>query len=158
MARAPRVVVLVALAGVACGPSEPFEHDYELAPGQPLRDFPAAGLTWDTPIDDDSLAAAPSPLIAGATLRDIVSSRHIARPDGRLCSECHYRNGPVGYRPEVAEESDQEIDCHEVHDGRSWAGEDGWAARFIALGPGAHLEKPEYLRDAFAKWRADGAE
>lgn len=151
------LVLALLVVTSACGePPERLELEYEqLDPERPAA-LLGMELSWLTPITEPTLGELPDGLVEGATLRDIVSSRHLARPDGFLCSECHYRDSEDPYRPDIEQGSDEEIDPFEVIDGRAWRGDIGWAARFMALDDDAHYTKPAYLRAVFSAWRADG--
>lgn len=113
-------------------------------------------VTWTGPLDEATLGVLPDPALRG-TLGDIVASRVSGRPDGLLCSECHYRGGPVPYRPDVARGEASSFAPDDLVDGRAWSGDGGWADRFRSLGPGAAVEKPAYLRALMHKWLEDGA-
>ena len=127
-------------------------------------------LRWTTPIDAARLGATPDPLIAGKTLQDIVSSRVQGSPLG-LCSNCHNRDAglPPYYRPNIARGATTLIEPFDAignqvgsPDGTaSWAvggtqpnGNTyySWAEWFMSRN-----DKPPALKQAFAKWRADGA-
>lgn len=113
-------------------------------------------LRWDAPLSVSTLGEEPNAFVAGATLVDVINDRISARPDARLCAECHYPGSAAAYGPALPEDRERDIGPDDVVDGRPWAGPDGWAERFIAHGPDAQLEKPAYLRNVFSVWLADG--
>lgn len=117
-------------------------------------------LGWSTPIDTRHLGHVPDPLIAGKSLRDIVSSVVSARSDGLLCSSCHnaQSGGNYAYRPNVAPNvASSPIDPFMFIGGdQGWAcGSNPWAQQFIHLSASV-TPKPEYLKEAFQKWLNDG--
>ena len=114
-------------------------------------------LHWDSTIRFEALGYDPSEFIAGVSIDEVINSEISGRPDGFLCSRCHYKDAEIGYRPDIAKETGgTDFGPDTVIDGRSWSGAGGWASRFVALGPGAHYEKPAYLRDLFSRWRESG--
>lgn len=113
-------------------------------------------LLWDTPITLQTVGMDPDEHVAGGRLVDVINNRVSARPDGKLCSECHYPGSAAAYRPPVDLDHAHDIQPDTVVDGRPWSGNDGWAARFIAHGPGAETEKPAYVRELFQVWLDDG--
>lgn len=128
-------------------------------------------LRWTTPIDTARLGTTPDPLVAGKTLQDIVSSRVQGSAKG-LCSNCHNKDAglPPYYRPNIPRGATtliQPFDLIGNHigspDGQaSWAFGGtvpngnyyySWAEWFISRN-----DKPEGLKQVFAKWLADGSQ
>jgi hypothetical protein len=127
-------------------------------------------LRWTTPIDAQRLGATPDPLVQGKTLEDIVSSRVQGSAKG-FCSNCHNKDaGPQPYyKPNNAAgattliEPFDEIGDHvgSPNGLSTWAfggaAANGgyyysWAEWFIS-----RSDKPEGLKQVFAKWIADGS-
>lgn len=116
-------------------------------------------LDWYGTITPITLGTLPQPEINGSVLDDIINSRVSARPDGLLCSTCHFQDGPIPYRPEVASgDRSSTFGPNDIVDGKSWAQPGGWGDVFAALGPNASVHKPDYLRAMFFKWTDDGAQ
>lgn len=116
-----------------------------------------APLSWDAVMSEENLGTVADPNVAGRTIADVLNSRVTGRPDGLLCSDCHYSGGTIPYRPNVVRGAPSTFGPNDVIDGRPWAGPDGWAERFVATGPGSSAPKPGYLRSVFFKWNDDGA-
>lgn len=121
------------------GPFHPYANDEAVVTTPCLR--------WDTPITADSLGSPPDALIQGLTLGSIISSDAIARADGLRCSTCHYAGSGKPYSPPAGS-----LAPTEDVGGRSWAQIGGWLDAF-----NAQTIKPEYLKQALLRWRADGA-
>lgn len=111
-------------------------------------------LYWASPMTLSTLGVEPDPNLRGS-LSDIVNSVVSGRPDGLLCSDCHYADGAVRYRPPVGQGAVSSFAPDDVVDGASWSG--AWARRFVEHGPDAKTAKPSVLRGAFNKWMQDGA-
>jgi hypothetical protein len=112
-------------------------------------------LTWTTPIDTYVLGAWWSrTFISGRTLQEVVDSEAVGRPDGKLCSECHFPTTDKRYKPPTGHVAP----TREIV-GRSWGQPGGWAQSFIAQDgrPGSTVDKPVDLRRAFQRWLDDGA-
>jgi hypothetical protein len=119
-------------------------------------------LTWYRPINGATLGYEPDAKVAGKSLRDIVSSVEIARPDNNKCSACHNSNSSYPYSPTVAPgtASNPPMDPFElVSLNQAWLGtSDPWLPRFLELPEsGSAAAKPAYLKNAFRKWLLDGA-
>lgn len=125
---------------VQAGAFDPFDNDSGRASTPCLR--------WNTPIDDDALGVSADPLLRGKTLEAIVSSQSVARADGQLCSSCHFVGSGKPYSPPAGTISP----ALEVG-GRSWSGSPGWIDVFDS-----QTIKPAYLKQAFLRWRQDGAQ
>ena len=127
-------------------------------------------LRWTTPITAQRLGATPDPLVAGKTLQDIVSSRVQGSAKG-FCSSCHNRDAglPPYYKPNIARGATTLIGPYDdignhigSPDGTaSWAfggttpsggSYYSWAEWFISRN-----DKPQGLKQVFAKWLADGS-
>jgi hypothetical protein len=121
------------------GAFDPFANDLGQASTPCLR--------WNTPISDDALGVSADPLIRFKTLESIVSSEVIVRSDGMVCSGCHFAGSGKPYSP-----SDGTITPTQNIGGRSWSAAGGWLDEFEA-----QSIKPEYLKQAFRRWREDGA-
>lgn len=115
-------------------------------------------LTWTTPIEAKHFGHPPDPAIAGKKLGDIVSSVVSGRPDGVLCSSCHNSGSSYPYHPNVPAGVAQNIDPFvNISGNESWAcSSNTWASQFIYL-PVAKYPHTEVLKEAVAKWQADGA-
>ena len=111
-----------------------------------------APLEWETPLEADLLGEALPLEIDGASLMEIVSGQVEARGEGRSCSACHFDQTVTLYRPEVGQYDTTVIGPYDVVHGRTWAGNNGWAARFATLDENAFVEKPPVLRDAMLLW------
>ena len=110
-------------------------------------------LLWSAPISFRNLGYEPADALAGVSLDDIVNGRVVVRDDGATCNACHYEGGTIAYRPP------EDVSPYAEIDGRSWAGQDGWAARFLTYSvvDDEHIVvKPEPLRDALLTWRRAG--
>jgi hypothetical protein len=148
--RLPSLLALLIAATVAgCGPGG------VASPLAPLEDEGRL-LTWASPITAERLQETPDPLVDGATILSIVSSRHAAGERGHACSVCHYRDTFIAYRPDIDQYATDFIGPHDVVDGRTWSAPGGWAERLLAVGDEPHFEKPEFLRAVFRRWLADG--
>lgn len=115
-------------------------------------------LTWTDPVTIENSGVEPDPNIAGKSIDNVLNSRITGRPDDLLCSECHYQDGPIAYRPEIAQGLPSAFGPDDVLDGRPWSGPTGWALRFCELGGNGNFHKPDYLRSTFFKWYDDGGE
>ena len=129
-----------------------------------------AGVPVDTGISDGSDSVV-APEIRGKTIADIVGSFKSGRStdDSQgLCSSCHYTGAPntiyrppVGYNEAESIRPDQSILFYrglEKDFYRAWAGQSGWAWQFIGTTQWGTGHKPEYLRQLFRKWMADGSQ
>lgn len=116
-------------------------------------------LDWYGVITPETLGHLPEPEINGSVLDDIINSRVSGRPDGLLCSTCHYEDGPIPYRPAVPSgDRTSTLGPNDLIEGKSWAQPGGWGDTFAALGPNDSFHKPDYLRSLFFKWTDDGAQ
>lgn len=113
------------------------------------------GIEWNRPLTFEALGGEPDPLLAGLSLKDIVSSRVSARADGKLCATCHRVGGEVAYQPPLEDDPGDVILAGSVVDGRTWRGDNGWAWRFVGTNEGPDA-KPPALRALFALWLEDG--
>lgn len=138
------VFLMCAVVGAGCAPVD-----------EPVED--ALDIDWQTPLEAAWLGPI-SPAVEGASLQEIVSGRVEARGEGRTCTACHFDGAPTGYRPEVEQYALVPVEPYEVVHGRTWAGNDGWAAVFVGLDDGAFVEKPAELRLAMALWLEAEAE
>jgi hypothetical protein len=114
-------------------------------------------LHWDEPVSEANLGVPPDANVAGDLLGEVVNSRVTARPDGLMCSDCHFRDTDIAYRPEI-DRGDRTTNYGPATliDGKSWGAPGGWGDRFVTLGPEAEIHKPDYLRATFFKWKDDG--
>lgn len=123
-------------------------------------------LTWTSRLTDEALGTLDvSNEIASAELRDnlrymsigeFVASWYVVRPDGNVCSFCHYRNTSNPYHPPVERGDIGPVrNPSEDFGGRSWDGVrdgQGLALQFL----GANPRKPRYLRLIMERWIRDG--
>ncbi|MBX2811226.1 MAG: hypothetical protein KTR25_05430 [Myxococcales bacterium] len=103
-------------------------------------------VVWDEPI-----SIQISEQLSGVRLVDVVSSRISGRADGLLCSSCHYEDGPFAYRPAGVTRggSSPLYQPYTIIDGRTWAGNDGWADRFMKT----TFPKPDEVIGVLWQWR-----
>lgn len=111
----------------------------------------AVELDWEMPLSSDVLGSL-SPSIEGSSLREIVSGQVEARGEGRTCTACHFDGTVTSYQPEVDQYSIAPVEPYDMVHGRTWAGNNGWAAVFVSLDENAFVEKPADLRLAMALW------
>ncbi len=102
-------------------------------------------LKWNTPITSFEITSEPDPLIKNHSLAEIVSSKWVARSDGKLCNACHFVGSGKPYSPPAGD-----IAYNQTVGAGTW--ETKWAAEFIGQGI-----KPQYLKDAFQQWLNDGS-
>ncbi|HXU05380.1 MAG TPA: hypothetical protein VN903_30690 [Polyangia bacterium] len=117
-----------------------------------------ACLQWNTPINSDNYPF-DIPLIAGDTLMEIVGSFKVGRPDGNVCSNCHYSGSGRSYSPPVAQGRAGIIWPTDDINGRTWAGPGGYARAFMARPtnqPDDPGSKPLYLQALVQRWIIDG--
>ena len=115
--------LLAALAAVVVGLTGCGERTPQAV--TPL-DGAGALLTWSSPITTARLDEVPDPRVADETLLSIVSSRAAAGERGHACSVCHYRDTAIAYRPDIDQYATDFIGPHDVVDGRTWSGAEGW--------------------------------
>jgi hypothetical protein len=140
LARCGAYPVILDLAHtLQAGAFDPFANDAGQASSPCLR--------WNTPITDEALGVSADPLIRNQTLESIVSSEVVARSDGNACSACHSPGSGKPYSPpEGLVSPTQNVG------GRTWAAVGGWVDEFQR-----QSIKPDYLKQAFQRWRDDGA-
>ena len=114
-----------------------------------------ATLTWRQTIDWEPLGISPKSKAVGQTIEDIVASRNGGRDDGLLCNACHNKDhADGGYGLDVpANVRGRFLDPVAVvgtKGKRAWAGQSGWAERFIR-----NKTKPTSLKKVMKAW-ADG--
>jgi hypothetical protein len=154
-------------------------QEWQTAPGALANDEVLAAtpcLSWNTPIDASTLGSKglwesiPPNIRAnlnGRSLRDIVSSRVVARADGNRCSNCHNAGSRYPYRPEVSAGAQTAIYPYVSFNGRQWddvaaGGGVGWALQFMnrptsgGTTPPAPGQKPLYLKKIVERWIRDG--
>jgi hypothetical protein len=128
------------------GAADPFVNDEANVATQCIQ--------WNTKVNADNFPIGGPP-IAGNSLFCIVSSYTVGRTDGKLCSNCHHATSGLPYSPPVAQGSSAAIMPTDVISGRTWAGPDGWAQRFIHMPtdvPGLVSSKPFFLQSLTQTW------
>lgn len=111
-------------------------------------------LTWLTPVTSAVMGQAMVTALSGQTLHWVVSNDVSGRDDGKLCSNCHYRNAPgTAYRPEVDQDhGGLNILPDTVVGGGTWqGGTESWSYKFLNA-PFPHTDE---LRGAVTRWRQD---
>ena len=91
----------------------------------------------------------PNENIDGKSLFEIVTSQKAGRDDGQECAICHNNDLQLGnyWVPTAANEALDDVDPTTEVAGRAWAGDGGWAERFVA-----NTTKPSNVKLFIQAW------
>lgn len=109
-------------------------------------------VTWNGALSAEALGQTPGPSVQGKSLYAIVSSQVSGRPDGLLCSNCHFKGSGRPYSPDVGKDGSAPISPETVVSGATWSAQGGWVDQFTAL-----ATKPGVLKLPFDTWKKEGA-
>jgi hypothetical protein len=123
---------------VQSGQPDPFGNDQRNMQTQCI-------MKWNAPITKARFGQDPPAWLADKSLSDIVNNRVSGRPDGALCSQCHFPGSGHPYSPPNTGNLQPATEVN----GQTWGS--GWGAVFAQ-----QSIKPQPLKDAFTKWRDDG--
>ncbi len=144
------MTVLLILLSVSC--LEQYEPEESHVGGDNVSTSP---LFWTSTISSMNAGEGATPETIETSIAEIIESKVSVRSDKLLCSHCHSPGSSVAYQPPTGN-VDFQIDPDTEVDGRTWAGPDGWAERFISRDSRVGFQKPLYLRALFRKWVNDG--
>jgi len=151
------------------------DHSVQAGPGVFDNDIGQAktpcSLSYDAAIVEGNLGYPPPTELTNNTIYNVVSSFSTGRPDGKLCSHCHFNNSTVclpdapsvcvrNYRPTLFHQDDsmaigpnQVVVFDPAFDTVVWKSQGGWATRMVNANPKAH--SPAAI-DLVRKWINDG--
>lgn len=113
-------------------------------------------LAWDSTITTNNYPFSGPP-VDGKSIFRIVSSFAVGRPDGQLCSHCHFATSSRAYSPPVAQDSSAAITAGQVIGGLTWDQNGGWAERFTHQPTDTSFgSKPFILKQLLQTWLDDG--
>ena len=154
------LIWVILFAGVGCSTGEPNATNYKRkmsTQGSISTSDSKAGtklvLAWLEPIDSTDFGFKPNPNVDGKTLAEILSSTEFGRDDKVMCSACHNSETALGGYGVDAEANEPSLDMAptDVISGRTWVGEDGWAARFMV-----NKTKPQNIQVFLGAWKRGG--
>lgn len=106
-------------------------------------------MGFKEPVYSTKFGLSPNEKIDGKTIQQILTSQVAGRDDGQLCSACHNKNDAQGgYGVPVEKNgSNPGMKQTDLIYGRTWAGPDGWAQRFVK-----NSTKPDNVKAVIQAW------